>query len=62
MVAHDNSNMPERRATAAFPIGLILLAICAIFAYLAIGGALLLESETETVVYTPPAADAPEPR
>jgi len=52
MVTHDNSNMPERRATAAFPIGLILLAI---------GGA-LLESETETVVYTPPAADAPEPR
>ncbi|ABR62669.1 hypothetical protein [Sinorhizobium medicae] len=61
MVTHDNSNMPERRATPAFPIGLILLAICAIFAYLAIGGA-LLESETETVVYTPPAADAPEPR
>ncbi|MGZ2377844.1 hypothetical protein ACVI3U_005810 [Sinorhizobium medicae] len=61
MVTHDNSNMPERRATAAFPIGLILLAICAIFAYLAIGGA-LLESEMETVVYTPPAADAPEPR
>ncbi|MDX0431969.1 hypothetical protein GOL30_24530 [Sinorhizobium medicae] len=61
MVTHDNSNMPERRATAAFPIGLILLAICAIFAYLTIGGA-LLESETETVVYTPPAADAPEPR
>ncbi|GEC38614.1 membrane protein [Sinorhizobium meliloti] len=53
--------MPERRATAAFPIGLILLAICAIFAYLAIGGA-MLEGETETVVYTPPIADAPEPR
>lgn len=61
MVTHDHSNMPERRATAAFPIGLILLAMCAIFAYLAIGGA-LLESETETVVYTPPIADAPEPR
>ncbi|GCA53364.1 MAG: hypothetical protein KK482_21115 [Sinorhizobium meliloti] len=61
MLTHEDRNMPERRATAAFPIGLILLAICAIFAYLAIGGA-MLEGETETVVYTPPIADAPAPQ
>ncbi|ASY72720.1 membrane protein [Sinorhizobium fredii USDA 205] len=46
---------PEKRASATFPIGVLLLAICAIFVYLTIGGGLL---ETDTVVYTPQIADA----
>ena len=61
MLIRDDRNMPEKRASTAFPIGLILLAICAIFAYLAIGGA-LLENGTETVVYTPQIAEMPEAR
>lgn len=46
---------PEKRASTSFPIGVLLLAICAIFVYLTIGGRLL---ETDTVVYTPQIADA----
>ena len=48
---------PEKRASATFPIAVLLLAICAIFVYLTIGGA-LLEDGTDTVVYTPQIADA----
>ncbi|APG94861.1 hypothetical protein [Sinorhizobium americanum] len=48
---------PEKQASATFPVAVLLLAICAIFVYLTIGGG-LLEDGTDTVVYTPQVADS----
>nr|WP_037385736.1 hypothetical protein [Sinorhizobium americanum] len=47
-----NHNRPEQNASTAFPIGLLLLTVAAIIAYLAIGGA-WSENGTETAVYAP---------
>ncbi|KSV87485.1 membrane protein [Sinorhizobium fredii USDA 205] len=47
--------------STAFPIGLLLLAVGAILAYLAIGGA-WSEKKTETAVYTPQITDNAKPR
>ena len=52
---------PEKQASATFPIGILLLAICAIFVYLTIGGG-LLEDGTDAVVYAPQIADSAGPR
>ncbi|KOF12634.1 membrane protein [Ensifer adhaerens] len=59
MFTLGDHNRPERNASTAFPIGLLFLAICAILAYLAIGG-LWSENKT-TVVYTPQITDVPKP-
>ncbi len=56
MFTRNDRQTPEKRASAAFPIGVLLLAICAIFVYLTIGGG--VEDRTDTVVYTPQIADA----
>ncbi|WEX76815.1 hypothetical protein PYH37_005158 [Sinorhizobium numidicum] len=56
MFGRDDYSTPERRASTAFPVSVLLLAICAIFAYLAIGGA-LLEEGVNTAVYIPQTAD-----
>ncbi|WP_042778866.1 hypothetical protein [Sinorhizobium fredii] len=61
MRVRDVHNKPEQNASTALPIGLLLLSIGAIVAYLAIGEA-WLENKTETVVYTPQTSDLPTPR
>ncbi|WP_086023138.1 hypothetical protein [Sinorhizobium fredii] len=47
--------------STAFPIGLLLLAVGAILAYLAIGGA-LTENNSKIAVYTPQMSDGAKPR
>ncbi|AUX76255.1 MULTISPECIES: hypothetical protein [Sinorhizobium] len=54
-------DMPEKKASTAFPISLLLLSVGVILAYLAIGGA-WSENKTEMVVYTPQTAEVPNPR
>ncbi|PDT50372.1 hypothetical protein CO661_01650 [Sinorhizobium fredii] len=61
MFTRYDHKKPEQNASTAFPIGLLLLSIGAIAAYLAIGGA-WLENNTEIVVYTPQITDLPKPR
>jgi hypothetical protein len=56
MFTRNDRQTPEKRASVSFPIGVLLLAICAIFVYLTIGGS-LLEDGTDAVVYTPQVAD-----
>ncbi|OCP34926.1 hypothetical protein [Ensifer sp. LC163] len=60
MFSRYHHNAPERRSSAALPISVLLLLICAIFVYLAIG--VLLDEETQTVVYTPQITDTNSPR
>ncbi|ASY59749.1 hypothetical protein [Sinorhizobium sp. CCBAU 05631] len=48
---------PEKQASATFPVAVLLLAVCAIFVYLTIGGG-FLEGGADTVVYTPQVADS----
>ncbi|MCZ4088964.1 hypothetical protein [Sinorhizobium psoraleae] len=61
MFDRDDYNAPEGRAAPTFLIGVLLLAICAIFTYLAIGGA-FLDQGTQTAVYTPQVIDEGEAR
>ncbi|TCN22775.1 hypothetical protein [Sinorhizobium americanum] len=56
-----HQDMPEKKASSAFPINLLLLSVGVILAYLAIGGA-WSENKTEMVVYTPQIADVPNHR
>lgn len=53
-------NRPEQTDSPAFPIGVLLLAIGAILAYLVIGG-FWLEKKTNVVVYTPQTTDVTKP-
>ena len=58
MFARRNDRLaPEQRASATFPVAVLLLAVCAIFVYLTICGD-LLEDGADTVVYTPQVADS----
>ncbi|ASY69041.1 hypothetical protein [Sinorhizobium fredii] len=47
--------------STAFPIGLLLLAVAAILAYLAVGGA-WSNNKTQTAVYTPQITENSKPR
>ncbi|MEY9197084.1 hypothetical protein CO656_04415 [Sinorhizobium sp. FG01] len=60
MFVQDN-NKPERSASPGLPIGLLLLSVGALLAYLTIGGA-WSENSTETVVYAPQITDVPTTR
>ncbi|ASY73332.1 hypothetical protein N181_25025 [Sinorhizobium fredii USDA 205] len=57
MLRRDRHNTQS----TAFPIGLLLLAIGAILAYLAVGGA-WSDNRTETAVYAPQTIDNSKPR
>ncbi|MEY9626133.1 hypothetical protein ABIA27_001168 [Sinorhizobium fredii] len=57
MLRRDRHNTQS----TAFPIALLLLAIGAILAYLAVGGA-WSDNRTETAVYTPQTTDNSKPR
>ncbi|OHV78187.1 hypothetical protein [Ensifer sp. LCM 4579] len=57
----DYHDPPERNASTAFPIAVILLSMGVILAYLAIGGA-WSENRTDSAVYTPQITDVPRHR
>ncbi|MDK1376781.1 MULTISPECIES: hypothetical protein [unclassified Sinorhizobium] len=56
----DNYGHPERRASTGLPLGIMLLSMLAITAYLVVGGALLDDKNQDIVVYVPQAS-APNP-
>ncbi|MBP1888143.1 hypothetical protein [Sinorhizobium mexicanum] len=49
----DNYGHPERRASTGLPLGIMLLSMLAIGAYLLVGGALLDDENQDVVVYVP---------
>ncbi|WEX86141.1 hypothetical protein PZN02_002400 [Sinorhizobium garamanticum] len=57
---HDIYGQPERRASTGLPLGIMLLSMFALTAYLLVGGALLDDKNQDVVVYVPQAS-APNP-
>ncbi|WEX73872.1 hypothetical protein PYH37_001221 [Sinorhizobium numidicum] len=43
----------EGHGSSAFPVGVLLLAVCGIVAYLVVEGSVLKDDRTYTKVYTP---------
>ncbi|MCA1440009.1 hypothetical protein I6F07_07170 [Ensifer sp. IC4062] len=55
MHERDIDGQPERSASTGLPVGIMLLSMFGITAYLLVGGALLDDKNQDVVVYVPQA-------